>query len=139
MRRSILKAVVMCAGLATVVAATGSPLAAGPQAPSPATPTQQISPSSASTSPGRALVDRYCVGCHNERLKTADLMLDKADLGNVGSDAAVWEKVVRKLRAGRMPPKDRHNYCQHCVDRRDHFGGVYILHSSEIDRGEVLG
>ena len=107
MRRSILKAVVMCAGLATVVAATGSPLAAGPQAPSPATPTQQISPSSASTSPERALVNRYCVSCHNERLKTADLMLDNVNIDDLGSAAAVWEKVVRKLRAGRMPPKGR--------------------------------
>ena len=107
MRRSILKAVVMCAGLATVVAATGSPLAAGPQAPSPATPTQQISPSSASTSPERALVNRYCVSCHNERLKTADLRLDNVNIDDLGSGAAVWEKVVRKLRAGRMPPKGR--------------------------------
>ena len=107
MRRSILKAVVMCAGLATVVAATGSPSAAGPQAPSPATPTQQVSPSSASTSPERALVNRYCVSCHNERLKTAGLMLDNVNIDDLGSGAAVWEKVVRKLRAGRMPPKGR--------------------------------
>ena len=107
MRRTILQALVTCSGLAVVVTATGSLLAAGPQAATPVTPAQQVSPASDSASPERALVDRYCVGCHNERLKTADLMLDKADLGNVGSDAAIWEKVVRKLRAGRMPPKGR--------------------------------
>ena len=107
MRRSILQALVTCSGLAVVLTATGSLLAAGPQAATPVTPAQQVSPASDSASPERALVDRYCVGCHNERLKTADLMLDKADLGNVGSDAAIWEKVVRKLRAGRMPPKGR--------------------------------
>jgi len=52
----------------------------------------------------RAVLDKYCVGCHNEKLKTAGLMLDKADLANVGDNAQLWEKVVRKLRAGMMPP-----------------------------------
>jgi Protein of unknown function (DUF1592)/Protein of unknown function (DUF1588)/Protein of unknown function (DUF1585)/Protein of unknown function (DUF1587)/Protein of unknown function (DUF1595)/Cytochrome C oxidase, cbb3-type, subunit III len=53
----------------------------------------------------RALVDQYCVTCHNEKLKTAGLLLDKADPGNVSLDAETWEKVVRKLRAGAMPPQ----------------------------------
>ena len=52
----------------------------------------------------RALVDKYCVTCHNERRKVAGLLLDKADLEHVSADAEVWEKVVRKLRAGAMPP-----------------------------------
>src|ERR1700730_13891878 len=43
--------------------------------------------------------------CHNERLKTADLLLDKANFDNVPVDAAVWEKVIRKLRVGAMPPQ----------------------------------
>ena len=54
-----------------------------------------------------ALIDRYCVGCHNERLRTGGLMLDQAELANVGADAELWEKVVRKLRAGMMPPAGR--------------------------------
>ena len=57
--------------------------------------------------PSRALLDRYCVGCHNERLKTAGLMLDQIDIGQVGSHAEVLEKVVRKLRSGQMPPEGR--------------------------------
>lgn len=57
-----------------------------------------------STSSQRTLVDRYCVTCHNERLKTADLALDTLDLGDVGAAAATWEAVVQKLRAGMMPP-----------------------------------
>jgi mono/diheme cytochrome c family protein len=63
-------------------------------------------PSKASVSPAtpRSLIDQYCVSCHNQRLKTAGLMLDGLDLERVGSEAAVWEKVVRKLRAGMMPP-----------------------------------
>jgi mono/diheme cytochrome c family protein len=55
-------------------------------------------------SPYRAAMDRYCVTCHNEKLKTAGLMLDKMDVENVPAGAQVWEKVIRKLRAGAMPP-----------------------------------
>ncbi|MGH9785908.1 MAG: DUF1587 domain-containing protein, partial [Terriglobia bacterium] len=51
-----------------------------------------------------AVLNRYCVTCHNERLRTANLLLDRADIVNVAADAAIWEKVVRKLRAGAMPP-----------------------------------
>ncbi len=52
----------------------------------------------------RPLLTKYCVGCHNDRLKTAGLTLDKADLTNVPQGAEVWEKVIRKLRSGAMPP-----------------------------------
>ncbi len=52
----------------------------------------------------RPLLNTYCAGCHNERLKTAGLTLDKADLTNVPQGAEVWEKVIRKLRSGAMPP-----------------------------------
>src|SRR5258708_3082035 len=50
------------------------------------------------------LVNQYGVTCHNEKLKTGDLMLDKLDLEHVGAQAETWEKVVRKVRAGLMPP-----------------------------------
>ena len=52
----------------------------------------------------RAVLDRYCVTCHNERLQTADLALDVVSLDAVSADAALWEKVVRKLRTRTMPP-----------------------------------
>ncbi len=52
----------------------------------------------------RAVLDRYCVGCHNAKLKTANLLLDQLDLAHLGSHAEVGEKVIRKLRAGMMPP-----------------------------------
>ena len=55
----------------------------------------------------RQLLDRYCVTCHNERLKTGGLLLDQVDLGQVEAHAAVLEKVVRKLRSGQMPPEGR--------------------------------
>ena len=57
----------------------------------------------------RALLDRYCVTCHNDRLRTGGLTLaaDAVDVTNVAAHAEVWEKVVRKLRAGAMPPRPR--------------------------------
>ena len=55
----------------------------------------------------RAVLDRYCVTCHNDRLRTAGLTLAAVDPAHVGSDAAIWEKVVRRLRTGTMPPAPR--------------------------------
>ena len=52
----------------------------------------------------RALLAKYCVTCHNQRLKTGGLSLDLLDPAQIHDHAEVWEKVVRKLRAGMMPP-----------------------------------
>ncbi len=65
------------------------------QAPASATPTPPTP---------RVFFDTYCVTCHNQKLKTAGLMLDKLDLTNPGAHAEVLEKVIGKLRAGSMPP-----------------------------------
>jgi mono/diheme cytochrome c family protein len=55
-------------------------------------------------SAGPALLNQYCIGCHNEKAKTGNLSLEKLDLSRPGEHADVWEKVVRKVRAGMMPP-----------------------------------
>jgi mono/diheme cytochrome c family protein len=55
----------------------------------------------------RRLLDQYCVSCHNERLRTGGLTLDKIDVDRIGANADVWEKVVRKLRGEQMPPTGR--------------------------------
>ena len=52
----------------------------------------------------RALLDTYCVTCHNQRTKTAGLMFDTMDLAKLPEHGDVWEKTVRKLRGGMMPP-----------------------------------
>jgi mono/diheme cytochrome c family protein len=52
----------------------------------------------------RAVVTRYCVTCHNQRLKTGGLALDTLNMAGVPEDAEVWEKVIRKLRTNAMPP-----------------------------------
>lgn len=58
----------------------------------------------ASPSSHRPTLERYCLTCHNQRLRTAGLTLDDADIDHAGERADVWEKVVRKLRTGSMPP-----------------------------------
>ena len=83
-----------------ILAGSGYLWAAGPQ---PAD-------SAASASPQhRALLNQYCVACHNQRLKTAGLVLEAntVDLSNLGTAPEVWEKVVQKLRTRAMPPVGR--------------------------------
>jgi mono/diheme cytochrome c family protein len=75
-------------------------LASTPQAISPA----DSRPVAESAQTFGAILDRYCVTCHNDRLKTGGLALDIADISRVPIDAEVWEKVVRKLQTGMMPP-----------------------------------
>jgi mono/diheme cytochrome c family protein len=71
------------------------------QTPSPATAFAASSPDTAN------LINRYCVTCHNGRLKTAGLALDALDPQRVADHAEQWEKVVTKLRTGEMPPAGR--------------------------------
>ena len=54
--------------------------------------------------PDGAVLSKYCFTCHNDKRKVGGLALDTKDLSHVGPDAEVWEKVVRKLRMGSMPP-----------------------------------
>jgi len=66
------------------------------------------SPVSASQpSPDPALLAKYCISCHNQRLKTGGLSLEELDLARAGASAAIWENVARKLRSGQMPPLGR--------------------------------
>jgi mono/diheme cytochrome c family protein len=51
-----------------------------------------------------ALVNQYCVTCHNQRAKTGGLALDTISLSNIPAGAETWEKVIRKIRGGQMPP-----------------------------------
>jgi hypothetical protein len=53
---------------------------------------------------GRDLLQRYCVGCHNDKLHTAGVSLENIDLENVGGHAATWERVLRKVSKNEMPP-----------------------------------
>src|SRR5215470_4241334 len=52
----------------------------------------------------RALIEENCVVCHNQKSKTGGLSLQGLEFNDVGENAALWEKVLRKLRTGQMPP-----------------------------------
>jgi hypothetical protein len=79
----------------------------------------------------RALIDQYCVTCHNQRLKTGGLSLDQMDLAQVSKNGEVWEKVVRKVRAGMMPPAG--------VRRPDRtvLAGLTTWLENELDRNAI--
>ena len=70
---------------------------------------QQGSPAGASSQ--RGVVEKYCITCHNQRLKTGgltlDTLLDTLDVEHVAADAGIWEKVIKKVRVGAMPPAGR--------------------------------
>ncbi len=86
----------LAAALVTGVACT---LTAAPQQ------TEKTAPGpAAATDPSKALVNRYCVTCHNQKLRTAKLAFDTMDLAHPEKDALIWERAIRKLRGGMMPP-----------------------------------
>ncbi len=96
--------VAMAFAIAVLSSASASQRAATPQALGGAGPAGVSAPASGTNAGARALVDQYCVTCHNQRSKTANLALDTMDLAEVAQHGEVWEKVVRKLRGGLMPP-----------------------------------
>jgi hypothetical protein len=72
--------------------------------------TQQPPAASAASTPeaaNRAVAEKYCFGCHNQKLKTAGLALDTLDFDHVSANPEIWEKVIARLRAGSMPPPGR--------------------------------
>jgi cytochrome c551/c552 len=81
---------------AAIMLAPTAPGAAARQAAGP--------PTASASAEQRATLTQYCVPCHNDRMKTAGLSLEPVDLAHVASHADTWERVVRKLRVGAMPP-----------------------------------
>ena len=85
-----------------------APAARPPAAPRPATPPSAAPEAAAPpASTYRAVLDRYCVACHNARLRTANLVLDTVAFDPIAADADVWEKVLLKLETRAMPPPER--------------------------------
>jgi mono/diheme cytochrome c family protein len=85
--------------LAAVVGLGGLAVVAGLRAQAPAS-----APRPATAADPKAFVNTYCIGCHNDKLRTSGLSLEKLDPSNPTADAEVWERVVGKLRSGSMPP-----------------------------------
>src|SRR5687767_7899943 len=57
-----------------------------------------------SASPHDAVIKRYCIGCHNSKIKQSEFSLENLQIHNAGRNPEAWEKVVRKLRGRYMPP-----------------------------------
>ena len=89
--------------LATSVATAGAAGAGQAPEPQPASATREAANGPAP----RAVLQRYCFACHNERTLTAGLALDVLDMNRPGEHPEVWEAVINKLRTGAMPPLGR--------------------------------
>jgi len=90
----------------SAAAGAGKPQVGAP-VPQPLSRSTQAVPPAGARSEERALLDRYCVGCHNQRTRAGNLELDVLDERQVELQPQTWEKVVRKLRTGLMPPAGR--------------------------------
>jgi len=93
-----------------VLPAFAAPLGAplwSPQPKLPPTPVAvQQPPAAAVVDPQRAFINQYCVSCHNPSDQVGYLILDasNADLAHVANNRELWEKIVKRLRAGMDPP-----------------------------------
>src|SRR5262245_32337276 len=83
---------------------------------------------SAGQSDTQQVLQRYCIGCHNARLRSGSLALDGVDLQNIGAHQQILEKVVTKLRTAAMPPAGRPRPDAATYDR------VATWLESELDR-----
>jgi hypothetical protein len=92
--RSAQRTVFAKAGLIIAAGAIGL---AGPQTPRATTSTQV-------DSPVPAVVNRYCIGCHNSKTKAGNFTLDTIVAANPSQHPEEWEKVISKLRVRYMPP-----------------------------------
>jgi hypothetical protein len=95
----------------TTVLAAAAPRAPHTGAPARGTvafgtlaPSNSQAPAAGGSGAQRALVDKYCVTCHNQRSKTGGLTLDAFDVENPAANPEIWEKAIRKVRGGLMPP-----------------------------------
>ncbi len=101
LKLSVLMVAVWMAAVATSVSTAPQSAAPASQPPAPTRP-------NAGSPNHQQVVTKYCAGCHNQRATTSatatGVVLDNADLTHIGDGAAMWEKVIKKLRAGAMPP-----------------------------------
>ncbi len=102
-------AVTVLTGVICIPLAAQAPAAAPPKGNAPVHPvsaTRAVAVASPAVTPAaeRALINQYCVTCHNDKTKIANFSLQTVDLDAVGEHPEIWERVIRKLRAGMMPP-----------------------------------
>jgi Protein of unknown function (DUF1592)/Protein of unknown function (DUF1588)/Protein of unknown function (DUF1587)/Protein of unknown function (DUF1585)/Protein of unknown function (DUF1595) len=95
MTRILVSACIVFLVIASTIATTS---ARAPQASAPASRTASL--------PDSAFLKQYCITCHNDRIKAGSLVLETINVASVDDTIEVWEKVVRKLRTGMMPPRN---------------------------------
>ena len=98
--------------LLAVIVRSASPSADAQQPPAAPTAT---APAAASAE--AAFLNQYCIGCHNQRAKIGGLALDTLDVSRVGPASGTWEKVVKKIRTGMMPPSGARRPERGALDR----------------------
>ena len=113
---------------AWVLAVSGSMRAVSPQQAPPATTPTSSQGSVASASPRRAVLQRYCLSCHNQRVRSGDLILESYDIDQPNSNPELSEKIITRLRAGSMPPTG--------LPRPDHatYDSLATFLEDELDR-----
>jgi hypothetical protein len=88
-----------------VVVLCWTSLNAGGQASAQSAP-RAAAPAVAAPAEGhQATISKYCFTCHNARAKIGGLSLEGLDIARAADAPEVWEKVVRKVRVGMMPPQ----------------------------------
>jgi mono/diheme cytochrome c family protein len=107
------------------------------QAAVPAAKTASTAQPAHTSAEERAMVDKYCVPCHNTKAKATGLdsslrlTLDDVDFANVSANAQKLERVARKLRAGMMPPVGMPR------PDKDTYHGMLTFLQTELDRAAV--
>ena len=90
--------------LAAAVLLLGAGLARVDTAAKPASQARPATSAAPTPAEAKAVIDRYCATCHNPRTRAGNLAFDTLDVTAAGREAPTWEKVVRKVRTGMMPP-----------------------------------
>ena len=139
---SLLSKILASAGVVAVTGVVGLQLLSTataetiPAATKPVTPAATVQAANATVPMGDAatpadrkkMLMQYCTGCHNDKLKTAGMTVVPLDAANLGADNATWEKILRRLSLGEMPPKgmrrppkeqiaDFTNWLEHSLDK----------------------
>src|SRR5215203_6229355 len=128
-RQDLLTPIIVAGSFALAAAISATPSAGQSGA---RTPVPIGTKTTAAPTPARELVSAYCVSCHNQRTRIANLMLDAVDADEVSNSAEVWEKVVVKLRSRAMPPSGARRPDNATYDR------VATWLETELDRAAAV-
>jgi mono/diheme cytochrome c family protein len=99
-----MKQALLIVGLVFVAVAAGSSREESLQAQAASSPQVRLKPDTTYKADDQAFVDKYCVGCHNARTLSGNLSLAGLDASKPADHPETFEKVIRKVRAGLMPP-----------------------------------